>query len=125
MSLSTDIAGPLDVRTEDLKQIDAGQAVDLFRQLLVIEAAKVGAPITAINVPADINTADGGIDADVATHFCKLRPGRPDRNNRFQYSAEIDQRWVSLDPWRCTGSTFGAHERLDVPAVGAQAPERN
>ena len=56
MSLSTDIAGPLDVRTEDLKQIDAGQAVDLFRQLLVIEAAKVGAPITAVNVPADINT---------------------------------------------------------------------
>jgi hypothetical protein len=28
MSLSTDTAGPFDVRTEDLKQIDAGHAVD-------------------------------------------------------------------------------------------------
>ncbi|WP_343623520.1 hypothetical protein [Roseateles puraquae] len=66
MSLSTDTAGPFDVRTEDLKQIDAGHAVDLFRQLLVIEAAKVGVPITAVNVPADINTADGGIDAEIS-----------------------------------------------------------
>lgn len=66
MSLSTDTVGPFDVRTEDLKQIDPGHAVDLFRQLLVIEAAKVGVPITGVDVPSDINTSDGGIDAEVS-----------------------------------------------------------
>ena len=66
MALPTDFAGPFDVKTDDLIQINADQAVDLFRQLLVIEAVKVGIPITAIDVPAAINVADGGIDAEVA-----------------------------------------------------------
>jgi hypothetical protein len=74
MALPTDPAGPFDVRTEDLIQIDAGQAVDLFRQLLVIEAAKTGIPITSVDVPAAINVADGGIDAEVA---CPLGAGLP------------------------------------------------
>ena len=38
MALPTDTVGPFDVRTEDLTPIEAGQAVELFRQLLVIEA---------------------------------------------------------------------------------------
>ncbi|KKL36618.1 hypothetical protein WR30_00025 [Burkholderia contaminans FFH2055] len=65
MALPTDTIGPFDVRTDDLMQIDAGQAVELFRQLLVIEAAKLGLPTTGVDVPASINVADGGIDADV------------------------------------------------------------
>ncbi len=66
MALPTDTLGPFDVRTDDLIQIDAGQAVELFRQLLVIEAVKAGIPITGVDVPAAINVADGGIDAEVA-----------------------------------------------------------
>lgn len=66
MALPTDTIGPFDVRTDDLMQIDAAQAIELFRQLLVIEAARVGIPTTGVNVPASINVADGGIDADVA-----------------------------------------------------------
>jgi cysteine synthase len=65
MALPTDAAGPFDVRTDDLIQIDAAQAVDLFRQLLVIEAVKAGIPTTGVDVPAAINVADGGIDAEV------------------------------------------------------------
>lgn len=66
MALPTDTIGPFDLRPDDLMQIDADQAVELFRQLLVIEAAKVGIPTTGVDVPASINVADGGIDADVA-----------------------------------------------------------
>ena len=66
MSLPTETAGPFDVRTDDLVQIDPAQAVELFRQLLVIEAATIGLPTTGVDVPASINVADGGIDADVA-----------------------------------------------------------
>jgi hypothetical protein len=66
MALPTETVGPFDVRTDDLMQIDAAQAVELFRQLLVIEAAKIGMPTTGVDVPASINVADGGIDADVA-----------------------------------------------------------
>lgn len=67
MALPTDTVGPFDVRTDDLIQIEAGQAVELFRQLLVIEAVKAGISITGVDVPAAINVADGGIDAEVAS----------------------------------------------------------
>jgi hypothetical protein len=66
MSLPTDTLGPFDVKTDDLVQIDADQAVELFRQLLVIEAMQVGIPVTGVDVPASINVADGGIDAEVS-----------------------------------------------------------
>ena len=74
MALPTDSIGPFDVRTDDLKQIGADQAVELFRQLLVIEAAKLGLPTTGVDVPASINVADGGIDADVAGVAGKALP---------------------------------------------------
>lgn len=74
MALPTDVVGPFDVRTDDLMQIDASQAVELFRQLLVIEAAKIGLPTTGIDVPASINVADGGIDADVTGVVGKSLP---------------------------------------------------
>lgn len=65
MALPTDTVGPFDVRTDDLTKIDAGQAVELFRQLLVIEAVEAGIPVTGVDVPAAITVADGGIDAEV------------------------------------------------------------
>ncbi|MES2948155.1 MAG: hypothetical protein V4858_06375 [Pseudomonadota bacterium] len=65
MTLPTELSGPFDVKTGDLLQIDPARAVELFRQLLVIEACKTGRPTTSINVPAAINVADGGIDAEV------------------------------------------------------------
>jgi len=74
MALPTETLGPFDVRTDDLLQIDAAQAVELFRQLLVIEAAKIGIPTTGVDVPASINVADGGIDADVAGVTGKALP---------------------------------------------------
>lgn len=66
MALPTGTVGPFDIRTDDLTQIEADQAVELFRQLLVIEAVKAGIPITGVDVPAAINVADGGIDAEVS-----------------------------------------------------------
>jgi hypothetical protein len=74
MTLPTETVGPFDVRTDDLMQIDPAQAVELFRQLLVIEAATVGLPTTGVDVPASINVSDGGIDADVAGVMGKSLP---------------------------------------------------
>jgi len=34
--------------------------------LLVIEGARAGVPIASVNVPADVNVSDGGVDAEVA-----------------------------------------------------------
>ncbi|KAL0630350.1 hypothetical protein Q9L58_010803, partial [Maublancomyces gigas] len=65
MTFSTKISGPFDVTINDLKQITSDAAVELFRQLLVIEASKTGRPTTSVNVPSAINVADGGIDAEV------------------------------------------------------------
>ncbi|MCU6501992.1 hypothetical protein LPN04_29790 [Rugamonas sp. A1-17] len=66
MALPTDTVGPFDVRTDDLTSIDASQAVELFRQLLVIEAVKAGVPVVGVDVPSAITVADGGIDAEVS-----------------------------------------------------------
>lgn len=66
MRLPTEAVGPFDVRTDDLIQIGADQAVEMFRQLLVIEAIQIGLPITSVDVPAAINVADGGVDAEVS-----------------------------------------------------------
>ena len=65
MTLPTELSGPFDVKTSDLLQIEPARAVELFRQLLVIEASKTGRPTTSVNVPAAINVTDGGIDAEV------------------------------------------------------------
>lgn len=74
MALPTETVGPFDVRTDDLMRIDPAQAVELFRQLVVIEAATIGLPTTGVDVPASINVADGGIDADVAGATGKSLP---------------------------------------------------
>ena len=127
MSLSTDTAGPFDVRTEDLKQIDAGQAVDLFRQLLVIEAAKVGAPITAVNVPADINTADGGIDADVASLAGQALPAGlifggqayyQIKTGKFSASVPSEIRALLVQPKHAAGNAVPTKDQLQ-PRVRA------
>lgn len=66
MPISIETLGPFDVRPEDLMQIAPAEAVDLFRQLLVIEASRIGIPVSGVDVPSAINVADGGIDAEVA-----------------------------------------------------------
>jgi hypothetical protein len=76
MTLPTELSGPFDVKTSDLRQIEPAQAVELFRQLLVIEASKTGIPVTSVNVPSAINVADGGIDAEVESlHGASLPAG--------------------------------------------------
>lgn len=65
MTLQIDTLGPFDLRPGDLTRIDAGEAVELVRQLLVIEACRVGTPVTGVDVPSAIDVADGGIDAEV------------------------------------------------------------
>ena len=127
MSLSTDSAGPFDVRTEDLKQIDAGQAVDLFRQLLVIEAAKVGVPITAVDVPSDINTPDGGIDAEVSNLAGKALPAGlifngptsyQIKTGKFSASNFSDIRSLLVQPKQVPGNKVPTKDQLQ-PRVRA------
>jgi len=59
------IRGPFDVSAADLGNLNAEDAVELFHQLLVAEAMGTARPITAINVPKAITTADGGVDAEI------------------------------------------------------------
>ncbi len=127
MSLSKDTAGPFDVRTEDLKQIDARQAVDLFRQLLVIEAAQVGIPITNINVPSDINTSDGGIDAEVSNLAGTTLPAGlifsgqtcyQIKTGKFSASNDSDIRSLLVQPKHARGTQVPAKDQLQ-PRVRA------
>ena len=54
-----------DVKKEHLARLGQEDAVDFFRQLLWAEARRIGIEISKINVPSDINTPDGGVDATV------------------------------------------------------------
>lgn len=60
------IQGPFDVAETDLMHLTPNESVELFHQLLVAEAIGTALPISAINVPKAITTADGGIDAEVS-----------------------------------------------------------
>ncbi|MBW5286761.1 hypothetical protein [Burkholderia gladioli] len=121
MALPTDTIGPFDVRTDDLMQIDAGQAVELFRQLLVIEAAKVGLPTTGVDVPASINVADGGIDADVAGIAGKSLPAGLIEEGKtcyqiktgdFSASTQSDIRSLLIQPKFASGNTLPTKDQL-------------
>lgn len=121
MSLSINTLGPFDVNPEDLKVIDAGQAVDLFRQLLVIEAAMVGVPITAIDVPSDINTSDGGIDAEVtnSTHLalpvgliCEGLASYQIKTGNFSASNTSDIRSLLVQPKHAAGNKIPTKDQL-------------
>ena len=48
-----------------IKELDPVRAVDLFRDLLYAEAFRLGLPPDRVHISADVNTADGGIDASV------------------------------------------------------------
>lgn len=74
MTIPSNLAGPFDVKVEDLIRITSVDAVELFRQLLVIEATRASVPITAVNVPADIYVSDGGIDAEVVAIGAAVLP---------------------------------------------------
>lgn len=132
MSLSTDTVGPFDVRTEDLKQIDAGQAVDLFRQLLVVEAAKVGVPITAVNVPADINTADGGIDAEISNLSGQALPAGlvfegltyyQIKTGKFSASIPSESHHYASSSFHSSGSLFASLARLLEGSLSPLSPQ--
>lgn len=53
------------IRSEDLERLDAGEAVDFFRELLWAEARTIGLPSSSVRVSKLINVSDGGIDATV------------------------------------------------------------
>jgi beta-phosphoglucomutase-like phosphatase (HAD superfamily) len=112
MALPTDTAGPFDVKADDLVYVDAEQAVDLFRQLLVIEAIKAGIPITGVDVPSAINVADGGIDAEVDSLLGTALPAGlisqgltryQIKTGNFSASTETDIRSLLVRPKFATG----------------------
>ena len=56
---------PFDVTKYDMARLDPGGAVDLIRDLIHLEASCSGIKASAIDVPADIYSNDGGIDGVV------------------------------------------------------------
>jgi len=54
-----------EVAAEDLSRLDSTRAVNLFRNLLWLEAREVGVATSLISVPSAIYVSDGGVDAQV------------------------------------------------------------
>ena len=59
------MASPFEIKKEDLDRLDPKRSVDLIRDLVHVEASVSGIKKSKINIPADINTNDGGIDGEV------------------------------------------------------------
>ena len=71
-------------------------AVDFFQKLLWAEARRIGIEVSKINVPSDINTPDGGVDAavdevQIATGSRIIKPGKT------SYQIKSGQ---SFSPWQ-------------------------
>ena len=56
------------VTNDDLRRLDAGEAVALISDLLWAEATRLGIPISKIHISADVNTPDDGVDATISDH---------------------------------------------------------
>ncbi len=54
---------PFELKDQDLKELNAEKAVEFFRRLIWLEAERVGISSNLIDVPLDIYSSDGGIDA--------------------------------------------------------------
>jgi hypothetical protein len=55
---------PFALTASDVKTLTAEQAVDALRDLLHVEAYAAGVPLSSVDVPAEINVRDGGVDAE-------------------------------------------------------------
>ena len=53
------------VQPKHLDALDAGNAVDVLRELLCSEAGRLGISLTSVDVPSALTTKDGGIDGEV------------------------------------------------------------
>lgn len=69
------------VRNSDLERLTPEHAVELTRELLWVEARRIGLPTTSINATSWIDVPDGGVDATVEGDASRLKsalikPGR-------------------------------------------------
>ena len=84
------------VKNEHLDLFNERTAVDFFQKLLWAEARRIGIEVSKINVPSDINTPDGGVDAavdevQIATGSRIIKPGKT------SYQIKSGQ---SFSPWQ-------------------------
>lgn len=66
------------VSNEDLARLDASQAVMLISELLWGEATRLGIPVSKIQISADVNVPDEGVDAKISDQIINgdlIRPG--------------------------------------------------
>lgn len=121
MALPTDSIGPFDVRTDDLIHIAPDQAVELFRQLLILEAIKAGIPVIGVDVPSAINVADGGIDAEISVPIGLTLPAGllfngatsyQIKTGSFSASTESDIRSLLVQPRFARGSQPRTKDQL-------------
>ena len=56
------------VTNDDLRRLDASEAVALISELLWAEATRLGIPIGKIHISSNVNAPDGGVDAKISDH---------------------------------------------------------
>lgn len=56
------------VTNDDLRRLDAGEAVALISELLWAEATRLGIPTSKIHISSNVNASDGGVDAKISDH---------------------------------------------------------
>lgn len=67
------------VTGDDLRRLDAGEAVTLVSHLLWAEAMRLGIPVSKIHISSQVDSPDGGVDAIVSDHTASgdlIRVGR-------------------------------------------------
>ncbi|MBS0359516.1 MAG: hypothetical protein JSS53_09620, partial [Proteobacteria bacterium] len=77
-----------EVTMEDIQQLNATQLVDLLRRLLILEATTHAVQPVDLDVPLNITSKDGGVDASIAWQLnIKATPYLPSNKVIFQCKA--------------------------------------
>jgi hypothetical protein len=94
------------VTNDDLRRLDAKEAVALISELLWAEATRLGIPISKIHISAEVNTPDDGVDATSSDHTFTgdlIRAGHTAYQIKSGKSFELQQEAV------IRGELFGVH----------------
>uniref|UniRef100_UPI003F490DF0 hypothetical protein n=1 Tax=Cupriavidus necator TaxID=106590 RepID=UPI003F490DF0 len=80
--------GPFEVTVDDLSNLSAADAIEVFHQLLLDESARTDRLVAGINVPRAITTADGGVDAEANIAHGDFIPGGLLREGPVRYQVK-------------------------------------
>jgi hypothetical protein len=109
------------LKNEDLQKFNPQQAVEIFRDLLWVEARRLGIPVNKVRISSRINVRDGGVDAAVEPDGIP-QPVLPDgliKIGRTAYQIKASDSFKPHQNAEIRNELFGKNQPADKEHLGS------